>query len=164
MGRWRGSWVVAACAGLGVALLGGVGVGRTEPTPTALPGAAASVSLEDVMDAMNEHLKFIAQHLSDPADRPQVLEHVHDMQRLAWVAKTMTPATVAAFPEPERTARQLDFRRRMNEVLAECCRLENHVIDGKVLEAWNVIKGPLLKMREDGHERYQEKDGQDKGG
>lgn len=145
----------------GLCLLGGP-VLVTQPQSTDAPAPVAT--LDDLMKAMNEHLKFIAQHLSDPADRSQVLEHTHDMQRLAWLAKTMTPATIAAFPEPERAARQLDFRRRMNEVLAECCRLENFVIEGRVLEAWNVIKGPLLKMREEGHQRYQEENDQDAGG
>lgn len=118
----------------------------------------ADESLADVMESLKEHLKFIAQHLSDPADRGAVLAHVHDMQRLVWTAKTMTPDSIAALPEQEREVRQLDFRRRLDEVMIECCRLEMHVIDGRAADAWNVIRGPLLKLREEGHERYQEKD------
>jgi len=114
--------------------------------------------LVDVMEGLKAHLKFIAQHLSDPAERPAVLEHVHDMQRLAWLAKTMTPETVAALPEPDRSARQLEFRRTMNEVLIQCCRLEMHLIDGSPAQAWGIIKGPLLKLREKGHEQFQEDD------
>lgn len=148
-------WV--ACAGvLTPGVLAVLSTAQSQPAVTL--GTPQASELEALMDAMNGHLKFIAQNLSDPAMRPRVLEHVHDMQRLAWTAKTRTPATVAGLPQAEQVAAQIEFRRRMNEVLIECCRLEMHVIDGRASEAWNVIKGPLLKLREQGHDRFQEQD------
>lgn len=147
---------VLLCAAILPLLAGSVApTFESEPAQEAQP---ATIALTDVMESLKDHLKFIAQNLSDPAARPQTLERVHDMQRLVWLAKTMTPGTVASLPEPERSARQLLFRRRMNELLAECCRLEIHLIDGQAADAWNIIKGPLLKMREDGHELYQPED------
>lgn len=147
----------AACVGVAApCVLAVLSTAQSQPAVTL--GAPQAGELEAMMNVMNGHLKFIAQNLSDPAMRPKVLERVHDMQRLAWTAKTRTPDTVAALPEPDRTAAQLEFRRRMNEVMIECCRLEMHVIDGRASEAWNVIKGPLLKLREQGHDRFQDKD------
>ncbi|MCL4220797.1 MAG: hypothetical protein KJZ65_05465 [Phycisphaerales bacterium] len=148
-------WV--ACAGvLAIGALAVLSTAQSQPAVTL--GAPQATELETLMNAMNGHLKFIAQNLSDPAMRPKVLERVHDMQRLAWTAKTRTPATVSGLPQADQAAAQLEFRRRMNEVLIECCRLEMHVIDGRASEAWNVIKGPMLKLREQGHDRFQEKD------
>ncbi|GAB4383971.1 MAG: hypothetical protein Kow0022_05140 [Phycisphaerales bacterium] len=144
-----------------LALLAGMSGRGVHGQEASLPRAEpAQVSLAEVMESLKGHLKFIAQHLSDPADRSAVLEHVHDMQRLVWIAKTLTPDSVAALPEPERTARQLAFRRRLDEVLMECCRLEIHVIDGRAADAWNVIRGPLLKLREEGHRQFQDEDDQ----
>lgn len=148
-------WV--ACVGV-LAPAGLVVMSRAQAQPAVTLGAPQAGELETLMSAMNGHLKFIAQNLSDPGMRPKVLEHIHDMQRLAWTAKTRVPGAVAALPEGEQTEVQLEFRRRMNEVLIECCRLEMHVIDGRAAEAWKVIKGPLLKLREQGHDRFQDQD------
>ncbi|KAA0213541.1 MAG: hypothetical protein DYG94_12845 [Leptolyngbya sp. PLA3] len=150
--RWMACAGVLAPAALAV-------FSTAQSQPEVALGAPQGSDLESLMDAMNGHLKFIALNLSDPDMRPRVLEHVHDMQRLAWTAKTRTPAAVAGLPEADRAGAQLEFRRRMNEVLIECCRLEMHVIDGQAADAWNVIKGPLLKLRERGHDRFQEQDG-----
>lgn len=149
--RWVACAGVLAPAGLAV-------MSTAQGQPAVALGAPQAGELETLMNAMNGHLKFIAQNLSDPSMRPRVLEHIHDMQRLAWSAKTRVPDAVAGLPEAEQAAAQLEFRRRMNEVLIECCRLEMHVIDGRAAEAWNVIKGPLLKLREQGHDRFQEQD------
>lgn len=118
------------------------------------PRQAPPESLLACMEAMKAELKgtAVALRAADPAI---ALEHVAELERFVLLAKLHDPANLAELPEADREAHRLAFRATLVGVLKELADLELDLLDGRTEDAAARIAGPLFRMRQEAHARFQ---------
>jgi hypothetical protein len=107
------------------------------------------------MEALKTNLKAAAMAL-ERTDTTGALKHIAEMQRLVLLAKLEVPANLEAKPDKQRDAYRAEFRKDLVRLMQELLGMELEVLDGDWEKAFGRVAGPLFRMREAAHEKYQD--------
>jgi len=113
-------------------------------------------ALHEIMEQMKDNLKRLGRSLAEPSDDlSDALHYISEMQRLALEAKQQQPNNLDEIPEDQRGEHVKSFRRDILGALQVMVELELAILDGQPEQALELLKGPLLSARKEGHKRYQ---------
>lgn len=104
------------------------------------------------MEKMDDALKVLRKHVSDPAQNDASLKLIDEMQAQCVTAKALTPERAAT--ESDKKKFITAYRLEMLKVMDELLKLERAVLEGKNEEALALAKG-LTKVKNEGHEKFQ---------
>jgi hypothetical protein len=130
---------------------GGKKHGRPPAPPTGEPA-----DLEAVMNGLKDNAKLLNGALASE-DSKVALNSVIEMERLAALAKKFEPNNMAGMAEADKPAHIVEFRKTLIALLKQLTDIEASVLDGKFAPALDMMKGPLMQMRDDAHDKFQAK-------
>ena len=125
---------------------------RQEP---AIETQDQATPLAAAMEEIKTNLKGLAMSLQDSVAQERALKHVAELERHVLSAKLEAPANLEQIAEEERAAHRIAFRRDMARVLGVLAELEVDLLEERHEDAFAKIIGPLYKMREAAHAKYQ---------
>ena len=126
------------------------------PSRAADPAVRAEEELEHAMEQMNGCVKAWAKGI-DAAGRDKALEQVAKFQSNVLTAKLLTPPDTDKVEEAKRAEYLAGFRKKLVDVLAASCQLENALIANDFDAANRTVKD-LLHLKKEGHDAYQPED------
>ncbi len=116
----------------------------------ALPEVPAYESLHDLMEAVDDHYKFLRRN-ADSAEPAEMLEHTAMLRALALAAKEWTPHEVEDAPEAEQAVLLATYHEHMDKVGPALDAVEAAVKSGDRAAAEAAIRA-LHEVEEHGHE------------
>ncbi len=111
--------------------------------------------LHRAMESLKKHMKPLSQSIGDATKNEETLKHLMDMQGLTLESKKFDPPTAAALKDEERAKHVNDYQADMTKLLVELATMELEVRAGDNAAAQARVKSGLVKMREDGHDKFQ---------
>ncbi|HTE06056.1 MAG TPA: hypothetical protein VK824_07665 [Planctomycetota bacterium] len=136
----------------------------TAPTPgnkgkrnrAPAPAGQEATDLVAVMHGLKDNAKLLNGALASE-DFKVALNAVVEMERFAALAKKFEPNDLATIPEADKPAHVVAFRKALIGLVKQLLEIETSVLDGKYAPALEMMKGPLLDMRDDAHDTFQAK-------
>lgn len=118
--------------------------------------------LHRAMESLKKHMKPLSQSIGDAAKNDESLKHLMDMQVLALESKKFDPPTAEALKGDELAKHVNDYQTDMTKLLVELATMELEVRAGDNAAAQARVKAGLVKMREDGHDKFQGEEDHDR--
>jgi len=115
-------------------------------------------SLHDCMEGIKDNLKALSQSLEDDARQADSLKHVSLMQSYVMIGKELEPSNLYDMPEDQRHDHSMAYRSDMAKTLGALAEMEQHICAGDNASAMAAIRGQLLTLRNDSHDKYQVED------
>jgi len=122
----------------------------TAPTPD-------GPELHDLMRGLKKNLRTVGDALKDPAGDAQALEALGEMEVLLLAAKKMEPTNLPEVARDDREAHTVAFRADLARTLITTLEMEIAVLEGRRDAAAELLRGPLLELRNESHEKYEPK-------
>ena len=111
--------------------------------------------LHRAMKNLKKHMKPLSQSIADAAKNDDTLKHLVEMQGLVLESKKFDPPTAEALKGEELAKHVNDYQADMTKLLVELATMELEVRAGDNAAAQARVKSGLVKMREDGHDKFQ---------
>jgi soluble cytochrome b562 len=105
------------------------------------------------MEELGKSVKALKKSVKDPAKNEESLKLVVQAQQSALASKQLSPAVLEKAPAADRPKLLSGYRKSMAVVVADLCKLEQQLIDGKNDEAAETLKN-LKTLEDEGHEKY----------
>ena len=115
--------------------------------------------LHDLMRGVKKSLRTLGDALKDPAADAQALDALAEMEVLLLASKGHDPSNLAEVPRGDRDGHRAAYRADMARTLITTLELEIALLEGRRDAAAEMLRGPLLQQRNDGHDKYQPADG-----
>lgn len=146
MTKTRSPFLTLAALLVGAALV-------AAPARAADKKKADDTPLAKAMEDLGDAVKALKKSVKDPTKKEESLKLVSKAQHASLVSKDYPPAMLAKAPEADRPKIMDGYRKAMAVVIADLCKLEQQIIDGKTEEATETMKN-LKVLEDDGHEKY----------
>lgn len=118
--------------------------------------------LHRAMESLKKHMKPLSQSIADTAKNDDTLKHLTEMQALVLESKKFDPPTAKDLKGDELAKHVNDYQSDMTKLLVELATMELEVRAGDNAAAQARIKAGLVKMREDGHDKFQPSEGDER--
>ncbi len=115
--------------------------------------------LHDLMRGVKKSLRTVGDALKDPAGDAQALEALAEMEVLLLASKGHDPTNLSEVERADRESHRAAYRADMARTLITALELEIAILEGRRDAAAEMLRGPLLQQRNDGHDKYQPADG-----
>ena len=120
------------------------------------PGAGAP-ELEKEMKNIGKNAKALKSTVGDPSKKTESLAAIGQMLKSAEKAKTLTPEKAAKIPEAQRPQFNADFKKHIDELIAQFKKIELDLTDGK-MEIAKADFDKISELKRAGHEAFAAKD------
>ncbi|MCE9594726.1 MAG: hypothetical protein K8S98_11085 [Planctomycetes bacterium] len=124
---------------------------------------AIDEELEGSMREMNGAMKVLGRGVT-AENRDAALEALTKFERAVVAAKAATPEKAATVEEKKRPEFVVGYRKTLIEVLKLACDAEVAILDGKYKDADTIIKNKLMGLKNEGHDKYKQEEGEGEGG
>ena len=110
--------------------------------------------MEAVMKGLKNNLQAINKSLADPANDAATLASLHEMEVLTLSGKLATPPR-AEVPEAKWDQHVTAYRADMARLLIALAQMEVDVLEGRHEKAAADVRGVLIALRNESHDKYQ---------
>ena len=124
--------------------------------PSTRPAGQNRVSLERLMERMEESYKVIEEQVSDPAKSDSTLKALGEMQQATMASKLVIPGRINRLADPEKAKALADYRQFFITLLRLEIDLEEQVAAGD-LKAAHATMEKIEDVENKGHEEFRKK-------